>query len=228
MIFCTVVHGIASMREPAGSAGSGGKALIYFEVVSTFALAIGLVVAKVFQTGERLQHRPRPARSPRRSSRLHPEGAGATASSPICMAIIPDTFVGAFAQGELLQVLLLAVLTGFAINALPEPARLAVCHAVDRLSEIFFGMVKIVVKAAPIGAFGAMAFTIGAYGIGSLLKLGELVATFYLTSLALRAGRAGDHRPLLRLLDLPLPRLHPRGAADRARHLQLAKACCRR
>jgi aerobic C4-dicarboxylate transport protein len=82
----------------------------------------------------------------------------------------------------LLQVLLLAVLTGFAINALPEAARLAASHTVNILSEIFFGVVKIVVRAAPLGAFGAMAFTIGAYGIGSLLRLGELVVTFYLTS----------------------------------------------
>jgi Na+/H+-dicarboxylate symporter len=99
------------------------------------------------------------------------------------MAIIPDTFVSAFANGDLLQVLLLAVLTGFAINALPDRLREPISHAIDAAAAVFFGIVSIVVKAAPVGAFGAMAFTIGAYGFGSLLLLGELVATFYLTAL---------------------------------------------
>ncbi|SDB65830.1 dicarboxylate/amino acid:cation symporter [Belnapia rosea] len=181
VVFCTVVHGIASVKDAGRIGRVGVKALVYFEVVSTFALALGLIVAKVFQTGSGFNIDP---------SQLDPkavQGYAQRAQSDSVighfMAIIPDTFIGAFAQGELLQVLLLAVLTGFAINALPERARDAATHAIDGLSAIFFGVVKIVVRAAPVGAFGAMAFTIGAYGIGSLLQLGELVATFYLTSI---------------------------------------------
>jgi len=182
VVFCTVVHGIASVRDASRVGRVGLKAILYFEVVSTFALAMGLIVAKVFQTGSGFNIDV----SQLDAKAISGFTQKAQSDSVVAhfMAIIPDTFVGAFAQGELLQVLLLAVLTGFAINALPEPARIAVSHAVDRLSEIFFGIVKIVVRAAPVGAFGAMAFTIGAYGIGSLLKLGELVATFYLTSIA--------------------------------------------
>ncbi len=90
------------------------------------------------------------------------------------MAIIPDTFVSAFANGELLQVLLLAALTGFAINALPDRLREPISHVIDAAAAVFFGIVAIVVKAAPVGAFGATAFTTGAYGFGSLVLLGEL------------------------------------------------------
>ncbi|MDN3567758.1 dicarboxylate/amino acid:cation symporter [Paeniroseomonas aquatica] len=180
VVFCTVVHGIASVQD-AGRVGRVGlKALLYFEVVSTFALAIGLGVAKLFQTGAGFNIDP--ARLDAHAIQGYTQRAEADSFTAHLMAIIPDTFIGAFAQGELLQVLLLAVLTGFAINALPEKGRLAASHAVNTLSEIFFGVVKIVVRAAPVGAFGAMAFTIGAYGIASLLQLGELVATFYLTS----------------------------------------------
>ncbi len=182
VVFCTVVHGIASVRDASRVGRVGLKAILYFEVVSTFALAFGLIVAKVFQTGRGFNIDV--SQIDAKSISGFTQKAQSDSVVSHFMAIIPDTFVGAFAQGELLQVLLLAVLTGFAINALPEQARLSVSHAIDRLAEIFFGVVKIVVRAAPIGAFGAMAFTIGAYGIGSLLKLGELVATFYLTSIA--------------------------------------------
>ncbi|RYH14417.1 MAG: dicarboxylate/amino acid:cation symporter [Alphaproteobacteria bacterium] len=180
VVFCTVVHGISSVQDAGRVGRVGVKALVYFEVVSTFALAIGLLVAKVFQTGSGFNIDP--SQLDAASITGYTQRAQSDSAVAHFMAIIPDTFVGAFAQGELLQVLVLAVLTGFAINALPEKGRLAASGAVNTLSEIFFGVVKIVVKAAPVGAFGAMAFTIGAYGIGSLLKLGELVATFYLTS----------------------------------------------
>ncbi|MDB5373253.1 MAG: C4-dicarboxylate transporter DctA, partial [Belnapia sp.] len=180
VVFFTVVHGIASVQDAGRVGRVGVKALLYFEVVSTFALAIGLLVAKVFRTGSGFNIDP--SQLDAHAIQGYTQRAQSDSFTAHLMAIIPDTFIGAFAQGELLQVLLLAVLTGFAINALPNAAREAVSHAVNTLSEIFFGVVKIVVRAAPVGAFGAMAFTIGAYGIGSLLKLGELVATFYLTS----------------------------------------------
>jgi len=181
VVFFTVVHGISSVQDAKRVGRVGVKALVYFEVVSTFALAIGLLVAKVFQTGSGFNIDP--SQLDAHAVQGYAQRAKSDSVVEHLMAIIPDTYLGAFAQGELLQVLLLAVLTGFAINALPEHGRLAASHAVNTLSEIFFGVVKIVVRAAPIGAFGAMAFTIGAYGVGSLVRLAELVATFYLTSI---------------------------------------------
>jgi aerobic C4-dicarboxylate transport protein len=181
VVFFTVVHGISSVQDAKRVGRVGVKALVYFEVVSTFALAIGLLVAKVFQTGSGFNIDP--SQLDAHAVQGYAQRAKSDSVVDHLMAIIPDTYLGAFAQGELLQVLLLAVLTGFAINALPEHGRLAASHAVNTLSEIFFGVVKIVVRAAPIGAFGAMAFTIGAYGVGSLVRLAELVATFYLTSI---------------------------------------------
>jgi aerobic C4-dicarboxylate transport protein len=181
VVFLTVVHGIASVKDAGRIGRVGVKALVYFEVVSTFALAIGLIVAKVFQTGAGFNIDP--SQLDAKAVQGYAQRAQSDSVTDHFMHIIPDTFIGAFAGGDLLQVLFLAVLTGFAINALPERARDAASHAVDGLSAIFFGVVKIVVRAAPIGAFGAMAFTIGAYGFGSLIRLGELVATFYLTSI---------------------------------------------
>ncbi|MBL6080354.1 dicarboxylate/amino acid:cation symporter [Belnapia sp. T18] len=181
VVFLTVVHGIASVKDAGRIGRVGIKALVYFEVVSTFALAIGLIVAKVFQTGSGFNIDP--SQLDAKAVQGYAQRAQADSVADHFMHIIPDTFIGAFAGGDLLQVLFLAVLTGFAINALPERARDAASHAVDSLSAIFFGVVKIVVRAAPVGAFGAMAFTIGAYGFGSLIRLGELVATFYLTSI---------------------------------------------
>jgi len=182
VVFCTVVHGIASVQDAGRVGRVGVKALLYFEVVSTFALAFGLIVARTLRTGSGFNIDV--AQLDAKAIQGFTTAARSDSVTDHLMRIIPDTFIGAFAQGELLQVLLLAVFTGFAINALPEKSRLAATHAMDVLSEMFFGIVKIVVRAAPIGAFGAMAFTIGAYGIGSLLRLGELVATFYLTSIA--------------------------------------------
>jgi aerobic C4-dicarboxylate transport protein len=98
------------------------------------------------------------------------------------LAIIPDTFIGAFAKGDLLQVLLIAILTGFAISRLGELGE-KINNVIDAMAQIFFGMIRIIVRAAPIGALGAMAFTVGAYGVSSLVNLLELIATFYLTSL---------------------------------------------
>lgn len=180
VVFCTVVHGIASVRDAGRVGRVGVKALVYFEVVSTFALLIGLLVAKAFRTGAGFDIDP--AQLDPKAVESYASRAQSDSVVAHLMAIIPDSFVGAFAGGDLLQVLLLAVLTGFAINALPDRAREGAAHAVDRLAEIFFGVVKIVVRAAPVGAFGAMAFTIGAYGVGAILRLAELVATFYLTS----------------------------------------------
>ncbi|MFC0407814.1 dicarboxylate/amino acid:cation symporter [Roseomonas elaeocarpi] len=180
VVFCTVVHGIASVSDAKSVGRVGVKALVYFEVVSTFALIIGLLVARTFHTGSGFNIDP--AQMNANAIQSFTQSAAKDSVTAHLMAIIPDTFFGAFVNGDLLQVLFLAVITGFAINALPTRAREAASGAVDSLSRIFFGVVAIVVKVAPIGAFGAMAFTIGAYGVRSLLSLGELVATFYLTS----------------------------------------------
>ncbi|MFC0389517.1 C4-dicarboxylate transporter DctA [Muricoccus vinaceus] len=181
VVFFTIVHGIASVRDARSVGRVGLRALLYFEVVSTFALFIGLAVAKIFRTGEGFNIDPSQMNAT--AIQGYAQRAANDSVATHLMAIIPDTFVGAFANGDLLQVLLLAVLTGFAINGLPERLREPISHAVNSLGAIFFGVVSIVVKAAPVGAFGAMAFTIGAYGFGSLARLAELVATFYLTAL---------------------------------------------
>ncbi|HWX47391.1 MAG TPA: C4-dicarboxylate transporter DctA [Roseomonas sp.] len=180
VVFCTVVHGIASVRDASKVGRVGLKAILYFEVVSTFALALGLIVAKVFHTGAGFNIDP--AQLDAHAVQGYAQKAQSDSVVAHLMAIIPDSFFSPFVSGDLLQVLLVAVLTGFAINALPEKARVATAGVVDRMASVFFGIVRIVVQAAPVGAFGAMAFTIGAYGIGSLLSLGELVATFYFTS----------------------------------------------
>ena len=182
VVFLTVVHGIASVRDASSVGRVGIKALVYFEVISTFALGIGLLVADVLKTGRGFNIDI--ASLDAHAVQGYTQRAQGDSVVGHLMGIIPDSFVGAFVNGDLLQVLFVAVLTGFAINALPQAARVPVTHAVDRLSDIFFGVVRIVVKFAPLGAFGAMAFTIGAYGLGSIIRLGELVGTFYLTSIA--------------------------------------------
>ena len=180
VVFLTIVHGISSVREASSVGRVGLKAILYFEVVSTFALVIGLVVAKVFQTGKGFNIDPAQLDSKAIQGFVSKAEHDSVVSH--LMAIIPDTFFGAFVNGDLLQVLFLAVITGFAINALPDRLREPTVKVLDIMAAIFFGVVKIVVKAAPVGAFGAMAFTIGAYGVRSLVNLAELVATFYITS----------------------------------------------
>ncbi|MBE9605448.1 dicarboxylate/amino acid:cation symporter [Acetobacteraceae bacterium H6797] len=180
VVFLTIVHGISSVREASSVGRVGLKAIVYFEVVSTFALVIGLVVAKVFQTGSGFNIDPAALDSKVIQGFVNQAQRDSVVAH--LMAIIPDTFFGAFVNGDLLQVLFLAVITGFAINALPDRLREPTVKVLDTMAAIFFGVVKIVVMAAPIGAFGAMAFTIGAYGVRSLANLAELVATFYITS----------------------------------------------
>src|SRR5262245_51599019 len=180
VIFCTVVHGIGSMRDLKKVGRVGVKTLFYFETVSTLALALGLIVGELLQPGKGFDIDvasldPKAVAS--YVSKAKEEGIVAH-----LLAIIPDTFMGAFAKGELLQVLLISILTGFAISRLGELGE-KINGVIDAMARIFFGMIQIIVRAAPIGAFGAMAFTVGAYGVASLVNLLELIATFYLTSL---------------------------------------------
>ncbi|WP_374582105.1 dicarboxylate/amino acid:cation symporter [Pseudoduganella sp.] len=178
VIFCTVVSGIAGMQDVKKIGRVGGKALLYFEVVSTFALVIGLAVANFMQPGAGFNADPHTLDT--KSIAQYTEKAKAQSTTDFVMNIIPNTVVDAFAKGDILQVLLVAVLFGFALSMLGERGR-PVTKLIDEISHAFFGMVNIIMKAAPIGAFGAMAFTIGKYGIDSLLPLAKLMGSFYLT-----------------------------------------------
>lgn len=180
VIFCTVAAGIAHMSDMKRFGRVGLKALIYFEVVSTLALLVGLGVGVLVRPGAGFNIDPRTLDPTIAAG--YAEKAGDMSAADHLLDVIPETFVGAFAEGSLLQVLLLAILTGFACVRLGEPGRQA-AEMLDRVVRVFFSIIHIVVRAAPVGAFGAMAFTIGRYGIESLLQLGALVATFYLTAL---------------------------------------------
>jgi aerobic C4-dicarboxylate transport protein len=180
VIFCTVVHGIGSMRDLKKVGRVGVKTLFYFEAVSTLALALGLIVGELLQPGKGFNidvthFDPKAVAS--YVTQAKEQGIVAH-----LLAIIPDTFMGAFAKGDLLQVLLISILSGFAISRLGKLGE-KINDAIDAMAKVFFGIIRIIVRAAPIGAFGAMAFTVGAYGLASLLNLVALVATFYLTSL---------------------------------------------
>jgi len=178
VIFCTVVAGIAGMQDMKKVGRVGGKALLYFEVVSTFALAIGLIVANVIKPGAGFNVNP--ATIDTHSIAQYTDKTKALTTTDFLMNIIPNTFVDAFAKGEILQVLLIAILCGFALSMMGERGR-PITRGVETLSHMIFGVVNIIMKAAPIGAFGAMAFTIGKYGVKSLIPLASLVGSFYLT-----------------------------------------------
>ena len=179
IIFCTVVHGIASMSDLKKLGRIGGKTLLYFEVVSTLALIIGMVVVNILKPGAGFNIDPRtldPKIGASYASQAH-----ALSTVDFLLNIIPVSFFDAFAKGDLLQVLLVAVLTAFALGALGERGR-PILHTIDTIAQLFFGIIGRIVKLAPIGAFGAMAFTVGSYGLGSLNKLLALMAGFYLTA----------------------------------------------
>ena len=180
VIFCTVVHGIASMGDLKSVGRVGLKALIYFEAVSTVALAIGLLVGRTVQPGAGFDIDPAsldPKQVASYVTRAKEEGI-----VQHLLAIIPNSFFDALAKGDLLQVLLIAILSGFAVSRMGELGE-RIAHAIDAAGKMFFRIIGIIVRAAPVGAFGAMAFTIGAYGLGSLWNLFKLIATFYATSL---------------------------------------------
>jgi aerobic C4-dicarboxylate transport protein len=180
VIFCTVATGIAHMTDLKAFGRMGLKTLLYFEVVSTFALIIGLGVGLAVHPGAGFNIDP--ATLDPKLTADYIAKAHDMKMSEFLLGIIPDTFMGAFAEGNLLQVLLLAVLTGFACARLGEIGRDA-AEGLDRLVQVFFSIIHIVVRAAPIGAFGAMGFTVGKYGLESLVNLGALIGTFYLTAL---------------------------------------------
>ncbi len=180
IIFCTVVVGIAGMEDMKKVGKTGGLALLYFEIVSTIALVIGLVLVNVLQPGVGMNVD---------TATLDTKGIAAytgpgklASTTDFLLNIIPSTVVDAFAKGEILQVLLIAVLFGFALHKFGGRGTL-VFDMIEKTSHVLFSIVNVIMKLAPIGAFGAMAFTIGKYGVGTLLSLGKLMGAFYLTCL---------------------------------------------
>jgi aerobic C4-dicarboxylate transport protein len=178
IIFCTVVTGIASMQDMKKVGRVGGKALLYFEIVSTLALLIGLVVGNVMHTGAALHVNP--ATLDAKAVAGYADAAKAQSVTDFIMHIIPTTVVDAFAKGDILQVVLVSILFGFALSAMGSRCK-PLLEVLEALMRAVFGVINIIMRFAPIGAFGAMAFTIGAYGIASLGPLVKLVATFWIT-----------------------------------------------
>ncbi|SFA83385.1 aerobic C4-dicarboxylate transport protein [Collimonas sp. OK607] len=188
VIFCTVVIGIAGMEDMKKVGKTGGLALLYFEIMSTVALILGLVVVNVWHPGTGM-HVDLSALDTKSIAAYTGPGKMESASD-FLFHIIPSSFVDAFAKNEILQVLLIAILFGFALHKFGGRGTL-VFDFVEKFSHVLFGMVGLIMKVAPIGAFGAMAFTIGKYGLGSLLSLGQLMGAFYLTCLLFIFGVLG-------------------------------------
>ena len=180
IIFFTVVSGIAGMQDMKKVGRVGGKAILYFEVVSTIALALGLVVGNLVHPGSGFNVNP--ATLDPRAVAEYAGQAKAQSVTDFFMHIIPTTIVDAFAKGDILQVVFVSILFGFALSAM-GPRCKPLLELLDSLTQAVFGVVNIVMRFAPIGAFGAMAFTIGKYGIASLGPLARLVGTFYITSI---------------------------------------------
>jgi aerobic C4-dicarboxylate transport protein len=181
IIFCTIVHGIASMSDVKKLGRIAIKALVYFEIVSTLALAIGLVVVNVLHPGAGFNIDVK-SLQPEHLQQVQSLKTHSLDPTEFVLNIIPSSFFNAFATGDILQVLLVAILTGFAISFMGELGK-PVLVAIDMAMTVFFEIMRILVQAAPIGAFGAMAFTIGGQGLGALEKLGYLMIGFYVTAL---------------------------------------------
>ena len=180
IIFCTVVIGIAGMEDMKKVGKTGGLALLYFEVVSTFALIIGLVVVNLLQPGAGMNVDASTLDT--KSIAAYTGPGKMVTTTDFLLNIIPTAWMDAFAKGEILQVLLIAVMFGFALHRFGGRGTL-VFDFIEKTSHVLFTIVGFIMKVAPIGAFGAMAFTIGKYGVGSLFSLGKLMGAFYLTCL---------------------------------------------
>ena len=178
VIFCTVVTGIAGMESMKSVGRTGAVALLYFEIVSTIALIIGLVVVNVVQPGVGMNIDPSTLDAS--AVAVYTQQASQQGLIPFLMDVIPASVVGAFASGNILQVLLFAVMFGFALHRL-GPKGKVIFDVIDSFSKVIFGVINMIMKLAPLGAFGAMAFTIGKYGVGTLIQLGQLIACFYIT-----------------------------------------------
>src|SRR5438270_3668299 len=180
VIFCTLVTGIAGMEDMKKVGRVGGKALLYFEVISTLALLIGLLVGNAVRPGSGFNVNP--ATLDAKAVADYAGQAKAQGVTEFLIHIIPNTVFDAFAKGDILQVLLVSLLFGFALSLAGQRGKPLV-DLLDTLTRIVFGVVAILMRFAPLGAFGAMAFTIGKYGLASLGPLVKLIATLYITSL---------------------------------------------
>jgi len=180
VIFCTIVHGISSMGDLKKVGRVGVKALLYFEAVSTFALLFGVIVGEIVRPGAGFGADVKTL-DPTAVARYATAASNDSFVAHI-IAIIPRSFFDALAGGDLLQTLLISILTGAVVTGMGERAA-PIAHVIDTAGQIFFRIIGVIVKLAPLGAFGAMAFTIGEYGISKLGNLAGLIATFYLTSL---------------------------------------------
>ena len=180
IIFCTVVVGIAGMEDMKKVGKTGGLALLYFEVVSTVALLIGLLVVNLIQPGSGMHVDA--ASLDTKAIAAYTEPGKMKGTVDFLLGVIPSSVVDAFAKGDILQVLLFSVLFGFALHKFGGRGTM-VFDFIEKSSHVLFDIVGIIMKVAPVGAFGAMAFTIGKYGIDSLFSLGKLMGTFYLTCL---------------------------------------------
>ena len=188
IIFCTVVLGIAGMENMKKVGKTGGLALIYFEVVSTLALIIGLVIVNVLQPGAGMHVDLNALDTKGLTNYVGP--GKMTSTTDFLLNVIPSSVVDAFAKGEILQVLLFSVMFGFALQKFGGKHNM-VFTFIDKLSHVLFAIVGAIMKVAPIGAFGAMAFTIGKYGVGTLLQLAQLMGAFYGTCLLFIFGVLG-------------------------------------
>jgi aerobic C4-dicarboxylate transport protein len=180
IIFCTVVHGIASMSDMKRLGRIGLKAIVYFEIVSTLALFIGLIVVNVMRPGAGFNIDP--ATFDPKIGKTYAEQAHSLNATEFLLNVIPTSFFDGLARGDILQVLLIAILSGFAISFMGERGR-PILGFIEQAAKVFFGIMRIIVRLAPLGALGAMAFTVGSYGLVALSKLLALMAGFYLTAI---------------------------------------------
>lgn len=173
LVFLTIVHGIASAGDARSAGRVGWRAFVYFEVVSTFALLLGLVAGNLIEIGSGM--------SPQAGGAVAPavKAAATPGFAEFMLHIVPDNFVGAFAKGELLQVVVLAVMVGIGILAIPAERRGRINEGLDQISEVLFAFINLVMKLAPLGTFGAVAYSVGSNGSSVLLALAELVLVFY-------------------------------------------------
>jgi aerobic C4-dicarboxylate transport protein len=179
IVFCTVVHGIAGMQDIRKVGRIGCKALLYFEIVSTLALFIGMAVGNYVRPGEGFNVNP--ATLDGKAISEYVGKAKTLTTSEFLLNIVPTTVADAFTKGDVLQVLLISLLFGFSLSALGERAK-PITSLIETGSQAIFGVINFIMRFAPIGAFGAMAFTVGKYGVVSLGPLVKLIGTFYLTS----------------------------------------------
>ena len=173
LVFLTIVHGIASAGDVKSAGRVGWRAIVYFEVVSTIALVIGMLAGNLLETGRGMTA-VAGAVPPPAAAKAAPQGF-----LEFMAHIIPDNFVGAFAKGELLQVVVLAVMMGIGILAIPEHKRVKINVGLDYISEVLFSFINLVMKLAPIGTFGAVAYSVGSSGAAVLIALTQLVLSFY-------------------------------------------------